>query len=302
MRLIHSNQIARELKDSFTNAHDIVLITAYLTSGVFTVLDRRVLSDKKITLYFRGNKQDFVNGTVCVNTIRALHASGVRCLLVRNLHSKVYIFDEKTMYVGSANLTNNGLSSTGNIEVLYKTQYEQSFRIQLKESLQYAVELTDEILFEIEEDINNLEVGDNIESYCESIDWRFWSQKEFIDDLTYLTLPRCNISEPLDFWNPEDLEHDQILFGLNTDGTFDCSLFIQSSLHQFLVKEVMFKSEERQFIRFGELKHTLIRELDLDTLQAEKITKNIFSYYKNQECKPLYYERYIYTESLRLQL
>ena len=136
----------------------------------------------------------------------------------------------------------------------------------------------------------------------DSVDWSFWSKQEYIDGLSYSGLPRCNLLESLDLQSDENCEHDQFLFGLKKDGSFERTLFIESSLHQFLVKELITRPDGWQFIRFGELKNILSNEFGLERYDAERFTKNIFSYYKTQNCAPLSYERFNYTESLKLDL
>lgn len=304
MELLFYNEISSKLKKDFMTCKEAFLITGYLTSGVFSILDDRLLPEKYTSLFFRGNKQDFFNGSVCIKTVRKLYELGVRCYLVRNLHSKIYIFDKKIMYIGSVNLTNNGLSllDSSNIEVLYKTKYESSYDDQLRESLKYAIEVTDDILSEIEHSMLDVEDKQNTAVNLNSIDWPFWSKDEYLDSLSDLSLPRCNLFIPLIEQKKDDLAHDQLHFGLDDNLSFNRSLFITSALHHFLVKEVLSKPEGRRFIRFGELKNILSDKFELENIDAKKITQNIFSYYNDRKCLPLNYERVNYTESLNLQL
>lgn len=304
MGLIFDREIPIHLKRSFKSASSIKLITAYLTSGIFTVFNKEEIEIKDISLCVRGNKQDFFNNTVCIKTIKELYKLGVKCYLVRNLHIKAYIFDDEEIYIGSANLTNNGLSisASSNIEVLYKADCIDNYIVELNKVLHYSVAVTDKIIKEIEESLANFQLTKIKPENLDSIDWSFWDIEDYISHLNYSVLPKCDLSIPILTQDKEKYFHDSLLFGLKEDGTFDRSLFITSTLHHFLVKEVLARGEGKQLIRFGELKNLLMEKLSLDEPCAKETTKNIFSYYRDKKCLPLNYERYRYTESLKLEL
>lgn len=299
MGLVFRDKIRDVLTSHYQQCNKAVLITAYLTSGIFTVLEEVDISDKDISIFVRGNKKDFAAGSVCIKTLMKLHHLGVTCYLVRNLHSKIYVFDDAEMFIGSANLTNNGLSPLGstNIEVLMSAPYNESYTGDLKRSLRYAVKVTNEILEKIQEENDSLNTLGKSE---ECLDWDFWSIDDFGHDLADSILPWCDISLPVNDQDKVNQYHDELLFGLKLDGSFDRALFISSALHLFLVKILSERDEGEQFLYFRDVRQLLIDYCDVHYADAKKITVNIFSYYRSRLCLPILHDQPVHSERLRL--
>src|SRR5690606_36621249 len=127
MKILLGSAISTHFQQLFLAAENLDLITAYLTSGLFNLLEEEEISNRRINLFVRGNRKDFQTKACDILVLEKLHQLGVNCFLVKDLHSKVYIFDQEVALVGSANLTNKGLglaSNGNNIECL--CEYEIS--------------------------------------------------------------------------------------------------------------------------------------------------------------------------------
>lgn len=302
MGLILKDQIIYKLSQEYSKCGQAVLITAYLTSGIFDILGNLDhSSNRKTILFVRGNKQDFLNGSVCVRTLRRLHNANIQCFLLQNLHAKLYIFDEQTMFIGSANLTNNGLSVSpnSNIEILHQCQYSQVVQEQIKTMLHGAIPLTDELLDAISIELQETPNKMLSETYE---DWACLPSpySDNTAELDLAHLPLCNLDYLADFLGSEEFYHDQYIFGLNNDGIVDLVLLQNSVLHKFLIKILMEQPEK--FIRFGTLKNIIAEQCSLQhDSELTELIQNIYSYYKHNRNIEVQYSQPNHTEVLSLQ-
>jgi hypothetical protein len=96
------------------------------TSGIIRiasayVTDTHLLSgikDKDVRLLTYISRMDIIAGALSLNSLKALITGGVKCRYISKgprLHAKVYLFDDQSAVVTSANLTRNALDK--NLEV-----------------------------------------------------------------------------------------------------------------------------------------------------------------------------------------
>jgi hypothetical protein len=73
---------------------------------------------------------EYVNGSVDVEALELLHNNGFEIRYLRNLHAKIYLLDEKTAFVGSANFTKSGweMDQNGNVEDTIRIDVSKSER------------------------------------------------------------------------------------------------------------------------------------------------------------------------------
>lgn len=302
MGLILKDKIIYKLSQEYSKCGQAVLITAYLTSGIFDILGNLDgAPDRKIQLFVRGNKQDFLNGSVCMKTLRRLHNTNIQCFLLQNLHAKLYIFDEQTMFIGSANLTNNGLSVSpnSNIEILHQCQYSQDIQEQVKSMLHGAIPLTEELLSAISVELQEMP---NKEAFESNQDWLCLPPPclNNTTELSMVHLPLCNLDYLTDFLGSKEFYHDQYLFGLRNDGTVDIDLLQASILHRFLIERLI--NEPEGFIRFGTLRNIISEQCNLQhSPELTELIQNIYSYYKHNPNLEIQYSQPNYTEVLSLQ-
>lgn len=74
----------------------------------------------KCTVITRFDRALFNNGGSSIEALSLLNQAGADILALQNLHTKLYIIDNRTVFTGSANFTQNGL--TKNIELLLLIQ------------------------------------------------------------------------------------------------------------------------------------------------------------------------------------
>src|ERR1700722_1231568 len=98
------NDWIRHFKSTSRPTQHIRLISPFITER----LVREIMSDfhgDRIEVITRFNLSDFRSGVSSLQALRYLVERGASIQGIRNLHSKVYIFDHSSVILGSANLT-----------------------------------------------------------------------------------------------------------------------------------------------------------------------------------------------------
>ncbi len=96
----------------------IIFVSAYITQSGIEWLCKHAApaSDKHVVC--RLLPSDVISGATQISALRTALEKGCRVSCLHSLHAKIYAVDDQIIYVGSANLTNNGLKiyGQGNLE------------------------------------------------------------------------------------------------------------------------------------------------------------------------------------------
>lgn len=115
MSILVSNEILKAVCNELSMARDSVqIITAYCKMNSLEHLMQYItpeVSDKKIMIRFR--LDDIVKGSTDFSVIEKCISEKWEVYIRFDLHAKTYIVDNKRGILGSANLTNSGLSISG---------------------------------------------------------------------------------------------------------------------------------------------------------------------------------------------
>ncbi|NPD86030.1 NgoFVII family restriction endonuclease [Lentimicrobium sp. L6] len=106
IEVISKNWLAYFLEE-LENTDNVFLISPFVTNNIVNHL----LSNKKkakIQLITRFNLNDFRSRVSSLSALKKLVSKGAEIKGIQNLHSKVYIFDNKSTIIGSANFTSGG--------------------------------------------------------------------------------------------------------------------------------------------------------------------------------------------------
>lgn len=118
--ILNTTEFSQELqkrlllcKSSFTALSAFIKVNT-LSSPAFT----ENLKDRKVVVVARWNMQDLISGASDLEVYELCRTFGWKFGISLNLHGKVYVIDESSILLGSANLTQRGLSlgSEGNHE------------------------------------------------------------------------------------------------------------------------------------------------------------------------------------------
>lgn len=112
------------------NTQDLKIISPFIGDNMVTHLLRNWRGNK-IQIITRFNLNDFRSGVSSLKALKRLIENGAEIKGIKNLHSKAYIFDTKSMIITSANFTNGGFFT--NYELGIKSEMED----QVREALLY---------------------------------------------------------------------------------------------------------------------------------------------------------------------
>ena len=121
MAILFSNEILNSVKYELKNAtHSIQMITAYCKEATLEYINSCIAPDvehKKLLVRFR--MDDILKGSTDFDIVESGMKNNWEVFIRFDLHAKTYIVDNKRGIVGSANITNTGLSigKSGNMEM-----------------------------------------------------------------------------------------------------------------------------------------------------------------------------------------
>ena len=169
------------------------------------------------------------------------------------LHSKVFIFDNKTVLLGSANLTNKGLSisSSGNIEVGTIVDANVSDLSKLK-TLEDGVKWLDDDLYEeISQHIASLKI-----ERPQIIEWPDSLKQKILKPIKYLWIGELLWTRPEEILMPDlnndDHQHDIDMLDLDIQYLSKDLIdqkFINTNIYKFLIEQL--EKSDTKYTNFG---------------------------------------------------
>ncbi len=128
MKLIYNNYLDH-LIDNYRKAKEVLIISPYITLDVV----QRILStecsetERILTLVTLPPGEEYVDRASDPKAIYELKQAGFSIYLLERLHAKIYLFDRQVLYLGSANMTTNGLGliDKGNREILIRRRIQE---------------------------------------------------------------------------------------------------------------------------------------------------------------------------------
>ncbi len=80
----------------------------------------QIIQQNKVdcVLISRFNYENFATGVSDINALIELHQAGAEVLALKNLHTKLYLIDDRIVILGSANFTNGGLQTNHELSLI----------------------------------------------------------------------------------------------------------------------------------------------------------------------------------------
>lgn len=107
IEVIQKNWLEIFLKE-LESTNTVYLISPFITRNIVDHLLKASKGKSNIKLITRYNLNDFRSKVSSLSALKCLVENGAEVKGIKNLHSKVYIFDNKSTIVGSANFTSGG--------------------------------------------------------------------------------------------------------------------------------------------------------------------------------------------------
>lgn len=161
MSILFSNEIMDAVVKELHKASDSVqIITAYCKEKTLKHLDSEISTEvleKKLLVRFR--LDDVIKGSTDFGILDYGMKHGWKVYVRFDLHAKTYIVDNKRGLVGSANVTNSGLSigKTGNMEMAAFVDIEPKDIEKIGGLFNDAILVDTEILENLKQQFNSIE-------------------------------------------------------------------------------------------------------------------------------------------------
>ncbi len=169
MPILFSNEILDSVKRELKSAtSSIRIITAYCKTSSLIYLNGCInneIKDKRLLIRFR--MDDILTGSTDFSVVEYGMKAGWQVYIRFDLHAKTYIVDNKRGLVGSANLTNSGLSicKHGNMEMATLVDVEPKDIEKINKLFDDAILIDDTLLRELKSQIAAVEAGEQKENH-----------------------------------------------------------------------------------------------------------------------------------------
>lgn len=297
--LLSTQALQDNLIGIIPDAKNIVVISAYITDSAIDWILKKAQNNPTFLVIARLSPQDMAGGASTFKAIKALLNAKHEVRLLGDLHAKIYLIDKVHLFVGSANLTNNGLKlfGNGNIETSIKVEVTKDSLDFIDNICKNSTEINFDILKKMEDFVKNM-----------STNGRHFVLPYWGDDI---------VKPSLDLWTVDMLQEKIIdgkitnkadkvlLFGVDGHrfkGNAS-SAFKKTKIYRWLIVEL--NKEKSKCISFGMLSEKLHNAIIDDPSPYRKTIKQyakvLLSYCKNFALDQIEVIRPNYSEIIKLK-
>lgn len=165
MAILFSNEILNSVKNELRLATDSVqIITAYCKESSLQYLDECInknVKNKRLLVRFR--MDDILKGSTDFSVVESALENGWEVYVRFDLHAKTYVVDNKRGFVGSANVTNSGLSigKSGNMEMATLVEIEAKDIQKINNLFDGAIRVSEELIKNMKEQLKSVDRNPN---------------------------------------------------------------------------------------------------------------------------------------------
>ncbi|PLW66893.1 phospholipase D family protein [Pseudohalioglobus lutimaris] len=264
--ILYSREFTDELRSSLKAADRRCFIaSAFVKLSALEELSRSFPDDiEDISVVARWQKRDILAGASDLEVYEFCRAKGWTFGIDLNLHGKLYMIDDAELFLGSANLTQQGLflGATGNNEFGTKIPIDLADLSKVNSFIDDEVVWVDDALFELlRDDIAN---SKNALTPLADTSWALSIIEKIQKPVSYLWVNEllfCSPSELLHLdLNDEAVRHDYDLLSLEIDDLTEVALarsFRRTRLYHWLVQILL----TNQSVNFGRVSRELHNSL-----------------------------------------
>lgn len=206
-------EFQKRLSELAFKTNELIIISAYITKKAAQWLVSILPNDCKVTLVARLNSSDIISGSSDLEAIKLALENNWRISRLSELHAKIYLTNNKNLFVGSANCTSNGLKlyGVGNIETSVELEATDDDRRFIQTIIDQSDAIDFETLQRMKEHLSSIKKDNSEKKYKD------WPIDIFKQNRT-LWVSDC-------LWSlPEDIKqdkHDMDILGLNISSNLD---------------------------------------------------------------------------------
>lgn len=286
----------------------IIILSAYVKEVGIKWMHEQIVDPKvECTIVARWDKGDLAQGSSDLDCYLLAKEKNWDFKILKDLHAKVMLIDNKDLFVGSPNLTGHGMSlvPVSNKEVGVKLNAtEQDIQI-IKNLLEDACEVNDELFTDLKKWKNNLPKVEKVlyPDFPQSVKEKL---KENYKKIWVHNFPWTTAEELLNIKKINDsINHDLELFGLSVDSINDQKLkkaFLDSKIFRWFLYQL--EQQEEKEIYFGNLSSIIHNSLLDDPRPYRKdikeLQKNFYTFLKTFNYPEIKLDRPNYSERIKL--
>ena len=287
------NLLGESLRDA---KEQVIIFTAYIkTIGVEWLEKQLTNKNVKCVLVSRWEKSDLAQGSSDLECYEICKKNNWQFKILNDLHAKLMLVDNKSLFIGSPNLTGKGMSlvPVSNKEMGIKVSATDSDKKIISSLLEEAILVNEDIYSKLMEWKKNLpEIKKTVyPDFPETLKTKL---RENLDKIWVHNFPWSKAEDLLNLReNNENINHDLELFGLSEESLTKETLrtgLENSKIHRWLKFQI--KRQENEEIYFGALSSIIHNSLIDDPKpyrqDVKKLQSNLYSFIKS-----LMLDRYI---------
>ncbi|MEK4521150.1 phospholipase D-like domain-containing protein [Psychrobacillus sp. FSL W7-1493] len=154
-KILHSKEIMPFLKDELGRiSNQLIIVSAYVKIEALKELDKYLTNIEKILLV-RFRKGDILSNSTDIELYDYCVSNGWKMYFNFDMHSKIYVFDRQTFFIGSANATLSGLGikEHSNIESGVTGTCDELTYTKILEVFNNAIQMTPSLMIEFQNQI-----------------------------------------------------------------------------------------------------------------------------------------------------
>ncbi|MDB2678179.1 phospholipase D-like domain-containing protein [Gammaproteobacteria bacterium] len=264
------------------NVKSIIFFTAFIKSEPIHWLSQMVPEDCAVSIIARFQPNDLNVGASDLEVYKKCSELGWQFGFIKNLHSKIYIFNEDVALLGSANFTASGLNldGYGNIEMGTEVKLSDEDRATIKSLYSQVTWMNNEMYEQMKKELDAHQI---IESKPKPFSWSdelkdiikppaegLWTKDLFYTKLGEVSDPDEDYSHDKDLIGKSILQLDHHSPSISVFGTdliwelqksdqelIDITAFHTSKMHKWFINVLMERLAENKYTNFGWLSSRL---------------------------------------------
>ena len=284
MTILFNQAFKTAIDEHLENEHlkSITFLSAFIKNDPIDWLSELVSKDCAVSVVARFQPNDLNVGASDLEVYKKCSELGWKFGFIKNLHSKVYIFNDDIALLGSANFTSSGLNldGYGNIEMGTEVKLSDEDRISLKSLYSQVTWMNDEMYEQMKKELDAHQI---IESKPKPFGWSdelkdlikpptqgLWTKDLFYTKFGEVNDPDEDYSHDKDLIGQSILQWDHHSPSMPVFGTdlvwalkksdqdlIDIASFHTSKMHKWFINVLMERLAENRYANFGWLSSTL---------------------------------------------
>ena len=274
VEFLSARDLARQLSNKLGQAtSEAFIASAFVTVGGYNWLNERAKHLDNRSLIVRFTLTYILNGSSDLQAIDSAIKDGWQVFVDQSLHSKVFIIDDKSVLLGSSNLTSRGLGLATRFQNEANVIFESTSTPKKIKShlMQDAVAITNNLLEQLKSHMSDIKKSDAITS--EDVQWpeELIPKPREISDLLSSDFPDLP---------PEKIGKAPSSFFSDSVGDSISDTFLNSKAYRWLISKLA--SADTKYTNFGWLS-SVVQDALIDVppatrVQAKEITALLFTY------------------------